>query len=105
MGIFSRRPRGMTPAEEAARRRQSHIPEGVGRPQSAPAAHRPSSNVAGGGYETKTLTFPQVGLMGRTNVDAKLAPFIADGWEVVTDDRKRYGVGGKHTVLIRRPRG
>lgn len=106
MGIFGgRRQRGMTPADEAARRRQAHIPAGVARPGDTAEAHRPKPNVAGDLFEVKMLTFSQVGFVhARTDVDAKLAPYLAAGWEVVTDDRKRYGVGGKHTVTIRRAR-
>lgn len=99
MGIFGgRRQRGMTPAEEAARRRQAHVPE----PLDREPVRGGGREVAAPMYETKVLEFAQVGMMGRTDVEAKLAPFVADGWEVVSDDRKRYGVGGKHSVLLRR---
>lgn len=102
MGIFGgRRQRGMTAAEEAARRRQSHLPDVVDR---VPARRAAPEAAGGPAFETKVLKFSQVGLTGPTNVEAKLAPFIADGWEVVSEDRKRYGTGGKHSVLLRRPR-
>lgn len=104
MGLFSKKPRGMTPAEEAARRRGAHIPD-------AREAHTPSPtvvprpNVAGPAYETKTLKLSQLDFVhGRTNVEQKLEPYIADGWEVVSQDIKKYNVGGKHTVLLRRLR-
>lgn len=104
MGIFGgRRQRGMTPAEEAARRRQAHVPNAIERPSTpAPA---PRAVQAADPFEVKTLRFSQIGFThARTDVDAKLAPYLAAGWEVVTDDRKRNGVGGKHTVTIRRAR-
>ena len=40
-------------------------------------------------YGTKALKFVQVGLLGRADVDGKLAPFVVDGKEVVIDDGKR----------------
>ncbi|MGG7509689.1 hypothetical protein [Plantibacter sp. YIM 135249] len=53
-------------------------------------------------YETKTVKFPQWGLMGVTDLEKKLDPYIADGWEVVTEDRRKYLTGGKHSFLLRR---
>lgn len=103
MGLFDRKPRGMTPAEEAARRRGAHIPEGVARPETTRAARRPLPNPAAPRYETKELKLSQLGfLSARTDVEKKLAPYIADGWEVVSKDIKKYGTGGKHTILLRR---
>lgn len=104
MGIFGGgRQRGMTPAEEAARRRQAHVPDAVDRPAAVQRAPRPAP--AAEPFEVKVLRFSQLGFThARTDVDAKLAPYLAAGWEVVTDDRKRNGVGGKHTVTIRRAR-
>lgn len=104
MGIFGgRRQRGMTPAEEAARRRQAHVPDAVDRPAVVQRASRPAP--AADPFEVKVLHFSQLGFAhARTDVDEKLAPYLAAGWEVVRDDRKRYGVGGKHAVTIRRPR-
>lgn len=104
MGIFGgRRQRGMTPAEEAARRRQAHVPDAIDRPVGVQRAsrHAPAAEP----FEVKVLRFSQLGFThARTDVDAKLAPYLAAGWAVVTEDRKRYGVGGKHVVTIRRPR-
>ena len=104
MGIFGgRRQRGMTPAEEAARRRQAHLPDAVDRPAATQRATRPGS--APDPFEVKVLRFSQLGFtQARADVDAKLTPYLAEGWEVAADDRKRYGIGGRHTVTIRRPR-
>lgn len=102
MGIFGgRRQRGKTPAEEAARRRQAHVPATADRPESVQRASRPAP--VADPFEVRVLRFSQLGFAhARTDVDAKLAPYLAAGWEVVTDDRKRYGVGGRHTITIRR---
>lgn len=54
-------------------------------------------------FGTKTVQISQYSFTeGRTNVQKKLAPYIADGWEVVSEDVKKYGTGGKHSVLLRR---
>lgn len=101
MGLFGgRRQRGVTAAEDVARRRKGQVPEVVDR---APARRTAPVPAAGPTFATKVFKFSQIGLTGPTNVEAKLATFIANGWEVVSEDRKRYGSGGKHTVLLRRP--
>lgn len=104
MGIFGgRRQRGMTPAEEAVRRRQAHVPDAIDRPSVSQRASRPAPTADP--FEVKVLRFSQLGFsQARTDVDAKLAPYLAAGWDVVTDDGKPNGVVGKHTVTIRRAR-
>lgn len=104
MGIFGGRPqRGITPAEEAARRRQAHVPDAIERPSTpAPA---PRATQAAEPFDVRTLCFSQLGFAyARTDLDAKISPYLAAGWEVVAEDRKRYGVGGRHSVTLRRAR-
>jgi hypothetical protein len=103
MGLFSRKPRGLSPAEEAARRRAAHIPD----PKVAPAAtdHRqPAPTVAVPRFETKTVTLSKYSFSkGLTDVPRELEKYVADGWEIVSEDLKKYGRGGKHSILLRRP--
>ncbi|MGF3055622.1 hypothetical protein [Microbacterium sp. YY-01] len=98
-------------AAEAARRRAIRVPdderenEAQRRADDRALKARAASPRGVSGYETKTLKFSQVDLVhGRTNVEKKLEPYIADGWEIVSKDIKKYNVGGKHTVLLRRAR-
>lgn len=105
MGLFNRKPRGMTPAEEAARRRGLHIPDDDRANADQQRADARAAAAPRAAFETKTLKFSQIDLVhGHVNLEKKLAPYIAEGWEVVSKDVKRYNAGGKHTVLLRRAR-
>lgn len=103
MGLFSRKPRGSSPAEEAARRRAAHIPDPKVAPSAAgQRARKPAPTAAR--FETKTVTLSKYSFTkGLTDVPRELEKYVADGWEIASEDLKKYGRGGKHSILLRRP--
>jgi hypothetical protein len=94
MGLFSTKPRGMTPAEEAARRRGGYIPDdGRVNAAQARADHRaataaPQKMPHEPAYETKRVRLWESGFLGSSHPDQrKLEQLIADGWEIVNKER------------------
>ncbi|WDH77917.1 hypothetical protein PTQ19_10325 [Microbacterium esteraromaticum] len=95
MGLFSSKPRGMTPAEEAARRRGVHIPDdAAANAAQAQAAHRaataaPSAPIQSApAFETKRIKLWDSGFLGTSHPDQKeLERLLADGWEIVNKER------------------
>lgn len=95
MGLFNTKPRGMTPAQEAANRRGVHIPDddAVNTAQTR-ARHRaatagPSAPIqTGPAFETKRVKLWDSGFLGSSHPDQKkLEQLLADGWEIVNKER------------------
>jgi len=105
MGLFSTKPRGMTPAQEAAARRGPHIPDddavnaAIARAEARQA--KPVTTTAQAPYETMTVKLD----MGLKGGQRKLEKLVADGWEIVSERKKgALEWGTKTAYTLRRAR-